>query len=245
MTTLVTDRRIPVPLQETSDVVAIPGGAFLVVSDIDARAAIVSSAGTTYLDLPGHRRGESSMEAVTWDPASGRLVSFAEDQGELFVHRWDGRPGTQAKLVERRNYRFGKRKNKGVEGIAPYGGRLLCANEGKPRALMVVGDSSEDPIEVVLDPAIGEACEDFSGLAYDAHRKSWLLVSDESASLVELAISDMPTPTARLLGAWELHDERGVKLERVEGVAVDDEGSWWVLLEDEHALCRVRVGSPG
>jgi uncharacterized protein YjiK len=242
---LVTDRRIPIDLEETSDVAAVAGGAFLVVSDVDARAAIVApDRRTTFLDLPGLRRGDSSLEAVAWDAATGLLISYAEDHRELLIHRWDGAAGSAASLVERREIHFGKRKNKGVEGIGWLGGRILCANEGKPRSLFLLGAADDDPIEVSMDPAIDDACEDLSGLAHDPVRGSWLLVSDESATLVEIAIEDGARPSTRLLGAWDLHDERGRALERVEGVAVDADGAWWVLLEDEHELCRVRAPSP-
>jgi uncharacterized protein YjiK len=242
---LVTDRRIPIDLEETSDVAALAGGAFLVVSDVETRAAIVAhDRRTTFLELPGLERGDSSLEAVAWDATTGLLVSYAEDHGELLVHRWNGAAGATATLVEKREVRFGKRKNKGVEGIAWMNGRILCANEGKPRALFLLGSADDDAIEVAMDPAIDDVCEDLSGLAHDPGRGSWLLVSDESATLVELAIDEGARPSTRLLGAWDLHDERGRALERVEGVAVDAEGAWWVLLEDEHELCRVRAPSP-
>lgn len=238
---LVADQRIAVALDETSDVVALPDGTFLVVSDVEPRAALVRPGHTSYLDLPGVSDGESGLEAVTHDPATGRLVSYAEERAELLVHRWDGEASSPAVLASRLGFRFGKKKNKGVEGIAMFGSKILCANEAKPRGLFVVDVDTDEVIEVALDEAILAVCEDFSGLAFDARRGTYLLVSDESAALVELALEPVAGGIAgRLRGAYALVDERGEPLERVEGVAVDPSGAWWVLLENERVLCRVR-----
>jgi len=243
MSRLVTDRRIPVTLDETSDVVALPSGAFLVVSDTEHRAAIVGEGvATTYLDLPGLPRGEAALEAVAYDELAQRLISYAEESGELLVHSWNGRAGSPATLTDRRTLRLGKKKNKGVEGVATFPGGLVLANEDKPRGLFLLRAGDDAPIALALDPAIAEALDDFSGLAFDAQRGTFLLVSDESASLVELAIEGSGTNlTAHARGAHTLVDERGDALERVEGVAVDGDGAWWVLLENERVLCRVRA----
>jgi len=242
MPSLVADQRIAVALDETSDVVALPDGTFLVVSDTEPRAALVRAGSVAYLDLPGVSDGDSGLEAVAFDPATGRLVSYAEERAELLVHRWDGTASSPAVLASRHAFRFGKKKNKGVEGIAFFGAKLLCANEAKPRGLFVVDLGLDDVTEVALDEAILAACDDFSGLAYDARRGTHLLVSDESAALVELALEERSGGVAgRLRAAHALVDERGEPLERVEGVAVDPSGAWWVLLENERVLCRVRA----
>lgn len=242
MCSLAADQRLPVALDETSDVVALPDGTFLVVSDVEPRAALVRAGSTSYLELPGVSDGESGLEAVTHDPTTGRLVSYDEERAELLVHRWDGQVSSPARLASRHGFRFGKKKNKGVEGIALFGTRLLCANEARPRGLFLVDLDADDTVEVALDEAILAACDDLSGLAFDARRGTYLLVSDESAALVELALEEHGGGvTGRLRAAYALVDERGEPLERVEGVAVDPSGAWWVLLENERVLCRVRA----
>lgn len=250
---LVVDKRIHVDLDETSDVVALPSGWFLVVSDTEARAALVADGQpTSYLSLPGVDTRESSIEAVAYDAEARRLICHAEDQGELFVLAWDGRPTSSATLQRRRTLQLGKRKNKGVEGLthlaaalSPTGrAGLLIANEAKPRALFFLHDAAapdEDPAEIELLPGLTASCEDFSGLALDSSRNSVLVVSDESASLVEIQVRrDGETIVARAVSAYDLVDEAGDALERVEGVAVDDASAWWVLLENDRTLCRLR-----
>ncbi|MBK6515244.1 MAG: SdiA-regulated domain-containing protein [Polyangiaceae bacterium] len=238
---LVADHRLSVDLDETSDVVTLPSGAFLVVSDTDARAAIVTPDGTTFVELEGLRAGESGLEAVTFDAARGLIVSYDEERREVLSHHYGGEHAAVAPLEGRRELRFGKRKNKGVEGLAMFGDKLLCANEDKPRGLYVVEPSADEGVEVELDPAATDACDDFSGLAHDPRRGTYLVVSDESARLVELSVEASASGTsARCRGVFDLVDEQGAPLERVEGVAVDLDGAWWVLLENEHVLVRLR-----
>jgi hypothetical protein len=167
---LVADHRLSVDLDETSDVVTLPSGAFLVVSDTDARAAIVTPDGTTFVELEGLRAGESGLEAVTFDAARGLIVSYDEERREVLSHHYGGEHAAVAPLEGRRELRFGKRKNKGVEGLAMFGDKLLCANEDKPRGLYVVEPSADEGVEVELDPAATDACDDFSGLAHDPRR---------------------------------------------------------------------------
>lgn len=258
---LTVDRRLRVALDETSDVTFVAGahagepsgGAFLVVSDTDARAVLVEENGCQHLLLEGVEPGESGLEAVTFDAAAGLLFSFVEEKRELLVHRWDGLARSGPKLERRLSLELGKKENKGVEGmvhlaaeVSPTGrSGLLLANEDKPRRLFFLADSSgegsEDPVSIEMDREILEACDDFSGLAWDATRKSVLVVSDESASLVELRLhAEGDAIAATCVEVFALEDEAGDALERVEGVAVDAAGAWWVLLENDRVLCRLR-----
>jgi uncharacterized protein YjiK len=250
MRSLTADRRIPVDLEETSDVCPLPGGRFLVVSDVDTRAAVVGADGTWHLQLTGVKKGDSGFEAVTYDAASGVLACHDEERGQLLLHRWDGREGSLAVLEERFAIEVGKKRNKGIEGIvhldagaSPTGAPgYLLANEDKPQRLYFLADGADDLALVEMERSITEACDDFSGLARDPHRGSFLVVSDESAALVELRLrADEGALHADAVEAYALVDERGKPLERVEGVAVDEEGAWWVLLENDHVLCRVRA----
>jgi uncharacterized protein YjiK len=210
--------------------------------------------GCQHLLLEGVKAGESGLEAVTFDAAAGLLFSFVEEEGELLVHRWDGLARSDPKLERRVALKLGKKENKGVEGMvhlaaeaSPTGrSGLLLANEDKPRRLFFLADSSgegseEDPVSVEMDRGILDACDDFSGLAWDATRGSVLVVSDESASLVELRLhAEGDAIAATCVEVFALEDEAGDALERVEGVAVDAAGAWWVLLENDRVLCRLR-----
>lgn len=246
------DARLAVPLPETSDVVALPEGRFFVVSDKRGTAAIVHASGaTSEVELPGVPKKKSSLEAVSFDPSRGRLRVFAEESRVLYAFRWTGADGDTPVLEREHELPFGDRKNKGVEGMVALDAStsptkspaLLVANEGNPRALALLDEDALDASKarpVALDDALLAACADFSGLAFDRRRSGLLVVSDESASLALVSLSvDGGALVARTIDTFELTDERGRALERVEGVAVDDDGAWWVLLEDACELVRV------
>lgn len=254
MNRLAADLRIAVPLPETSDVVGLSQGRFLVVSDKRGEAAIVGlDRAPTFVALDGVAKKKSTLEAVAFDAATLRLRVFAEDKRTLYAYRWTGVDGAPPVLEAEHELSFGARKNKGVEGMAaldaaasPTGAAaLLVANEGSPRALLLLAEPDLDPegaLSVELDSALLEACADFSGIAFDRTRNAVLVVSDESSALaqVTLARTGGGGLAASLVEAFTLTDERGDALERVEGVAVDDAGGWWVLLEDACELVRVR-----
>jgi len=255
MDRLVADLTLSIPLTETSDVVALPSGDFLVVSDVEAQAAIVAFEGgqASSISLPGLDAKESGLEAVAYDEATQTLYVHVEEDAELLAYRWDARRDSLPVAIARRPLRLGKGRNKGVEGLAhlaagssPTGrSALLVANEAKPRAIVLLadGNAAGAPVEIELDRAIGDVCDDFSGLSLDPRTGSVLLVSDESATLVEIGFA---TEGGRLVGtlrnAFHLEDERGRALKRVEGVCVDRSGAWWVLLENACELRRVRAG---
>jgi uncharacterized protein YjiK len=251
METLTADLKLAVDLEETSDVVALPDGDFLVVSDVDASAARVAADGgaTRRVPLAGLRDDESGLESVAYDASTQTLYVHVEEEAELHAYRWDGGDGAPEPL-SRRELRLGKKRNKGVEGLvhvtaaqSPTGKPgLLLANEAKPRSIVFLPDGGADPIDIELDPEIGEICDDFSGLSFDPQGGTVLLVSDESATLVEIRLGlRAGRLVGELRGAFHLENVGGKALERVEGVCVDGSGAWWVLLENACELRRVRA----
>ena len=263
------DRAIDVGISEPSDVTALPGGAFFVVSDIERAGMLVPRKGKgTHIVLPAAGEGESGFEAVTYDAARKRLFVVREEHHELAILRWSGTAKTLPVLLDvhalpaigrstKKNGKKGKKakkkdkkakaSNKGVEGMAflpasasPTGkAHLVLAKEAKPHALVLLDmDGGGEPLEIELDPSIAEACADFSGLAVDPKSGHVFVCSDESATVAEIAITRGRAPRGELVAVTELRSPKGKWLERVEGIAFDDRGDLFVLLENDRELWR-------
>ena len=251
------DRAVKLGIKEPSDVVALPGGGFLVVSDVEQWAMVVTRSGRgTCLQLPGAADGESGFEAVAYDAARKRLYVVREERQELVILRWAGTCTSLAKLVGVRalpgiGRSKKKRKNKGIEGMtclparfSPTGkAHLVLAKEAKPRAIVLLGaDGEGEPTEIAVDRAIKEACTDFSGLAVDPVSGHLFVCSDESATVAEIVLHSRRKPRADLVAVTDLRDPRGRRLKRVEGIAIDKAGDLVVLLENRRELWRFARG---
>lgn len=251
-----TDIEIPEP----SDMTALGGGRFVVVSDVERSAALVSRGGKITRVLLGGGAddgGESGFEAVAFDADGERLFVVSEERHELEIYAYDATSAPRLlahhalpPLARGKKKRKKKDRNKGVEGMAwlpaslsPTGEpQLVLAKEARPSALVLLdADGGGAPREIALDGRIEDACHDFSGLAVDPTTGHLFLCSDESAAFAEIALvgergGDL---RAELVGATELRDPRGRPMERVEGIALDERGDLYVLLEDDRTVWRL------
>ena len=250
---------LDVGISEPSDVTALPGGTFLVVSDLEPAGVLVGRR-KGRVAIPGGPDGESGFEAVAYDAERRRLFVVREERHELVVLAWNGTAEGPPEAVltralpaiapiNKKSKKNKKGRNKGIEGLtclpalhSPTGrAHLLLAKEAKPRALVLLdGEAGDgDPLEIELDPRIEDACKDFSGLAIDPRSGHVFLCSDESATVAEIALSGDGGLRSELIGVTELRDRRGERLERVEGIAFDGEGDLFVLLENDCKLWRL------
>lgn len=242
---------IDVGIAEPSDVASLSGGRFFVVSDTAPVGVIVGRGRkAARVDFPRLSGKTSGFEAVAVDSDGGRLFVVREERRELHVFAWAGRAATPIEpLFVRELPKLGKKKkgaNKGVEGMTWLPAAcsptrkacLVLAKEAKPRALLLYDPDRDVPIEVRLDPAIEDACADFSGLAVYPKTGRLFLCSDESATVAELMIEGARSPRAKLVRVTELRGRQGTLLKRVEGVAVDAVGDVHVLLENDAKLWR-------
>lgn len=258
---------IDVGIPEPSDVTALTGGRFLVVSDLERCAGLVgrdASVKRVFLlgGEPTDGESESGFEAVAYDPGTGRLFVVSEERHELEVYAFRGASSAKPRLLARRalpSFAGGTKKkkkkkkkkdrNKGIEGMAwlpaalspTKEAHLVLAKEARPCSLVLLdADGEGSPREIALDERIEEACHDFSGLAVDPTTARLFLCSDESAAFVEIELIERRGELrAELFGATELRDEEGRPMERVEGIALDARGDLYVLLEDDRELWRL------
>ena len=255
------DCPIDVGISEPSDVTELPGGAFFVVSDVEAAGMIVPRKGKPVrVALSAAAEGESGFEAVAFDAKRKHLFVVREEHHELAVLRWAGTARSRPELEQLlplpaigagekkgKKHKKGKGGNKGVEGMAflpasasPAGrARLILAKEARPCALVLLdANGSGAPTEIALDPAIEDACADFSGLAVDPKSGHVFLCSDESGTVAEIALTKGRAPRGALVAVTELRDPKGKHMERVEGIAFDTRGDLFVLLENDCVLWR-------
>lgn len=249
--TLTTLEVLETDLREASDVAALPGKRFLVVSDIVAEAAIVMKGSPPSTLALTNLPDPTGLEAVAYDGSF--VYVLVEDQNRLIHFRWTYGDAV-AKYEQEQTIVFppkmanDAKENDGIEGMLRFGatdspiGRagFLLAKEKEPTQLFYLQDGATKLQKVKLDGALKELA-DFAGLAFDVLRGTILLVSEKSSQLAELRLK--VDEDGKLLTQTEaVYDlvQDGQRMKRVEGVAVDEGGGWWVLLENSGQLCRVR-----
>lgn len=240
-----------VDLAEPSDVVCVPGGAFLIVGDLSDELLVLRADGTAARhNLQGVKSHNSGLEAIAYDPDRQRLFVAAEERGLLVRFSFDPASGAAPVVEGKVTVDLGGPANKGIEGMtwlparhSPTGRpQLLLAKEQAPRLLALVEpDGSGAPQRVALPPALEDACRDFAALALDPRTGHVFIASEESATLAEVSLQKVGDGlSATLLAVTPLLSKRGKPLERAEGIAFDEQGDLFVLLENDAELLRFR-----
>ena len=236
-------------MAEASDVVALPGGRFMVVGDKSDKVTIVGADGKrTDLELPGLKNGKSQLEGVAYDPVRHHLFVSREESRELLRYDWDASK-KDAPVLEKRIDLEGLKgpTNKGVEGltylpgeVSPTGEpQLLLAKEGKPRELLLIGDGgkAKKPLSVKLEREVLAVCRDFSAVTVDPRTGHLFLSSDESATVAQIKlVRDGDKIIGKLVQSFPLRDDKGKPLDRVEGLSFNEKGDLFVLTENNGKL---------
>lgn len=238
-----------VDIDEASDLVSLPGGRFLVVSDVSDRAALVKADGKgSSVKLPDLPNGKSQLEAVAYDPSRKRLFVVREEKGELLRYHFDPDKGA-AKLEASLKLELEGRSNDGIEGMAflsashsPTGRpALLLAKEDKPMGLFIADDSGKNAKPIELDKKLKEALRDFSALTVDPRTGHLFVASDEDSAVAELVLERQGKKlVARHLATTKLEDENGKSLNRLEGVAFTSKGDLLVVLENSARMLHYK-----
>jgi SdiA-regulated len=245
--------RIKTKVAEASDVVALPGGRFLVVGDTSDKVSVLEADGSLRrLELPNLGKGASQLGGAAYDPLRHHLLLSREEKRELVRYEWNPDTKQAPKLEKRFSLeKLGGPRNKGIEGLAylqadfsPTGkAQLLAANEGNPRELMVLDDGGGGkPLAVKLEKQVRDVLRDFSAVAIDPKTGNVFLSSDESSTVAQVRlVRDGDTLRGQLVQSFPLRDPKGKPLERVEGLAFNDKGDLFVLTENDgvmHKLAR-------
>lgn len=236
-----------IDLVEPSDVVFAGSGTFLVVGDLSDELLVLRADGTAARHaLQGVKSTNSGLEAIAFDPERRRLFVASEERELLVRFTFDPSKDAAPVVEEKIPLDLGRPKNKGVEGMAwlpakhsPTGtARLLVAKEQEPQALALLdGDGTGAPARIALPPSLENGCRDFSGLALDPRTGHVFVVSQESATLAELTLTRAGTGiSAGVVAVTPLLGKKGRPYERVEGIAFDDRGDLYVLLENDREL---------
>lgn len=238
-------------MKEASDVVALPGGKFLLVGDTADKVMVVDADGkSTKLKLPGLPNGNSQLEGVAYDPVRHHLLVSREEKGEILRCEWNPEKNTPPKLEKTFEVKKGDEKNKGVEGLAYLSGdfsptgtpQLIAANEGSPRELVLLGDGGGGkPMKIKLEDQVLDVCKDFSAVAVDPKTGNVFISSDESSTVAQIELKrDGDKIIGRLVQSFPLRDSKDKALDRVEGLTFNEKGDLFVLTENDGTLHKLK-----
>lgn len=256
----VASEALELSVSEPSDVVTLPDGRLLVVSDTGHKVEIISANGDSHvIHLEGLRKGKdkpSGLEAACFDPEEGRLYVCQEETNQLFRYNvgidLSALAGHTLALDKERLVDLpGGLGNKGVEGMAflpaahsPTGrSQILIAKEGDPVSLWMLSKGGKGPIQSIeLDPKLKRQLTDFSGLCVHPTTGRIFVCSDESAAVCEFKLElKNGTLRADIIGIAKLRDEHGDPLQRVEGITFDHEGKLCIVIENAAELLRMEL----
>ncbi len=243
-------QKIVTGVKEASDVVALPGGALLVVGDTSHSVGVIAADGSRrplkLEGLPKHKA--SQFEGVAYDAVRHHLLLSREESREIWRYEWNPTKSKDPKLERKFSYRFlDGPKNKGLEGLVSVSGArsptgrpaLIGAKEGKPKELVFfdADGGGGQPWPVKLDQEARAVCRDLSAIAIDPTTGNLFVSSDESATLAQLElVRTGDALEARLVQAFPMKDEKGKVLPRIEGLTFNERGDLFVLTENDGVL---------
>lgn len=228
---------------EVSGLSLSDNGGFWTVSDGTARLFSLDEEGK--IQKTETLRAEPGLEGVTFDLATGRILTVREDTSEILDVAPGGRitrhpilamegAGSLAEIFAERD------TNDGLEGITidPETGTVFVVKERRPRLLIEVSpDLSQVRRVVPLTAPAGFVSDraqddrlDVSGLAWDRQRQGLWITSDTGQALYFFCFATMQ---AR---GWPLMRESGGKTHRVknaEGVALSLDGQTIFIVTDD------------
>ena len=182
--------------------------------------------------------GFGDAEAVEFIDANTYVIADEREQRLFKVRLDDNTQVLNAREAEQLTLGIHLRGNKGFEGLAydSVGKRLFVAKERDPMLIYEVRGFPQDNPQIpsaihVVTNARRDArlfVRDLSSLQFDERSGHLLALSDESRLLLELDIDGRPISTLSLKKG-----RHGLKktVPQAEGVAMDDEGTLYVVSE--------------
>lgn len=194
---------------------------------------------------------ENAMEAITLLEAKSEFYTINEDKRRIARFSIaDGQRIDRKKVQNMKGY-AGIRDtvkaaggNSGFEGLTwhPQRGTLFAVLEGPPGLLVEISADLETILSSVsltakrgfTDPDNPGAKVDFSGVAYDAKRKCFWVLSDE-AERVFLFDPDSEKVTQSLSLEWVNKQGKRESVKKPEGIALSPEGDLLYVVSDSEA----------
>jgi uncharacterized protein YjiK len=236
-----------------SGVVPLGGGRFAIVDDDKGiyEVADAASGGEVERVLSSKRhRALDDLEGICRAPGDGALLALSERSGVVLRIALDGSGGVDPAAEPQKLGKLpkiGKGRNKGWEGLdllpaalSPDGAeRLVAVHEGFPRKVGLVRlPDLDDPVLLDLPPEVDEDdALDLSDVAVDPATGHLFVLSDESATILELSLSDQPWCLAGLA----VHRLDLSRKEKAEALAFEGPETLWLGTDRKAFLYELRV----
>lgn len=261
--TLKNEHRIDVPEPSGLAFLSEADG-FVIASDCEKKLYVVPFPGKDSkkdlkpdtLKADGGRKHLGGLEGVAYDPHTRSVLVVSEDREEVSEIPLDRR-----KMLLGEATKVGKLpditrlSNKGWEGLTVLPGslspdgksRLLAVHEGAPRRLAVLDRNTLEAEAVLkLPDSMKDALKDLSDVAVDPISGHLFILSDESRTVFEAALTARTRPgTGGMLkqgweitpvGATEIPGHDGKTRLQPEGLSFDARGDLWVIAEHKQSL---------
>jgi uncharacterized protein YjiK len=252
---LVLKQRSKLDVRGASGIVALGAGRFAVVDDDKGVYEVDSSGGTRVLPSKVHPVLED-LEGLCPGPQGDTLLALSERTGDVI--RCGRTPdggvdGDQKPEVIGTLPDIGKGRNKGWEGLdfIPAGcttdeqDRLVAVHEGFPRRIGLFPLPLLEPAILLELPEEAEKdALDLSDVAIDSRSGHLFLLSDESATILEVALVEAEpgegwaAPELRLLAIHSLDLSRK---EKAEALDFDEAGTLWLATDRKARLYELEV----
>lgn len=207
----------------------------------------------------GGRKHLSGLEGIAYDPRTRSALVVSEERSEITeipLNRRDWSMGKAEKLGKLPD--ISQLTNKGWEGLTLLPGsmmpdgkdRLLAVHEAAPRRLAILDRKTLEPDAVVkLSDAMKDGLKDLSDVAVDPRTGHLFILSDESDSVMEVALKIRTKPGEggrpkqavefKKIGLLELPTADGQTRMQPEGLCFDDKGNLFVVAEKKQQLFRL------
>lgn len=258
-------------VREASGIVILGRGRFAVVDD-ERGLYQVDDEGTQRVLSARTHRVLRDLEGACEAPGGDSLLVLAESSGRIVRVTLDSSGNVDGEALPEVLGTFpdiGRKRNKGWEGLdflpgscCPDGAdRLVAVHEGSPRRIACFSLPALEPELLLRVPEeVEDLAQDLSDLAFDPSSGHLFVLSDESATLLELRLVASSTETPRGApepveartglshGALEplaVHALPVHRKEKAEGLDFAPDGTLWLATDGRSRLYHLGLAREG